>query len=140
MYVKLALRNAKKSVKDYLIYVVTLTLCVGLFYSFMSICSKFYVSTLPVEYDLEALQKIMKYPIVAITALLIFLVLYVNNYMLKRRQKEFAIQALLGMEQKNVARLFFAETLLMGSISIVSGIILGAFFFTDSKLYGYELF
>ncbi len=128
MYVKLALRNAKKSVKDYLIYVVTLTLCVGLFYSFMSICSKFYVSTLPVEYDLGALQKIMRYPVIATTALLIFLVMYVNNYMLKRRQKEFAIQTLLGMEQKNVARLFFAETLLMGLISIVIGIILGAFF------------
>lgn len=128
MYVKLAIRNAKKSIKDYLIYMVTLTLCVGLFYSFMSIGSSCYVSHLPVEYDLKALQMIMRFLVVVITAILIFLIKYVNNYMLRRKQKEFAIQTLLGMEQKNAAFLFFTETIIMGLLSIGTGIILGAFF------------
>ncbi|MBH1939310.1 ABC transporter permease [Mobilitalea sibirica] len=128
MYAKLALRNARKSMKDYLIYIVTLMICVGLFYSFMSISSRYYVSSLPVEYDLKLLQNLMRYPVIGITAVLIFLVKYVNNYILRRKQKEFAIQTLLGMEQKSVAFLFFVETLIMGLISIVIGIILGAFF------------
>ena len=39
MYAKLVLRSARRSVGDYLIYLVTLTLCVGLFYAFLSISS-----------------------------------------------------------------------------------------------------
>lgn len=42
MYAKLALRNVKRSAKDYLIYVITLILSVGLFYGFMSIASPYY--------------------------------------------------------------------------------------------------
>ena len=37
MYGKLILRSARRSVQDYLIYLVTLTMCVGLFYAFLSI-------------------------------------------------------------------------------------------------------
>ena len=33
MYAKLIFKNAKRSVKDYLIYIVTMTLCVTLFYA-----------------------------------------------------------------------------------------------------------
>ena len=34
MYAKLALENVKKSTKDYLIYIVTLTACISMFYAF----------------------------------------------------------------------------------------------------------
>ena len=37
MYAKLILRNVKRSAKDYLIYIVTLTICAALFYAFLSI-------------------------------------------------------------------------------------------------------
>ena len=47
--------------------------------------------------------------------------------MLRRRQKEFAIQSVMGMEEKTIGRLFFAETFVMGMISIVIGIFLGVF-------------
>ena len=39
MYAKLVFRNAKRSVKDYLVYIVTMTICVTLFYAFLSISS-----------------------------------------------------------------------------------------------------
>jgi len=65
--------------------------------------------------------------ICAVTLLLLFLIRYVNNYMLRRKQKEFAIQSVMGMEQKTVAWIFFAETFLMGAVSIVIGISLGVF-------------
>ena len=55
MYTKLALRNVKRSAKDYLIYVITLILSVGLFYGFMSIASPYYNESLPVKINLEIL-------------------------------------------------------------------------------------
>ncbi len=62
-----------------------------------------------------------------ITLLLLFLIRFVNHYMLRQKQKEFAIQSIMGMEQKTIGRIFFAETLIMGMISILIGIFFGVF-------------
>ncbi len=127
MYAKLVLRNAKRSVKDYLIYIVTMAICVTLFYSFLSVSSSYYRPDIGGEYDFTMLSDGMKVAICAVTLVLLFLIRFVNNYMLRRRQKEFAIQSVMGMEQRTIGRLFFAETFVMGMISIVIGIFLGAF-------------
>ena len=127
MYAKLVLRNAKRSVKDYLIYIVTMTICVTLFYSFLSISSSYYQPDIGSEYDFTMLSDGMKVAICAVTLVLLFLIRFVNNYMLRRRQKEFAIQSVMGMEQRTIGRLFFAETFVMGMISIGIGIFLGVF-------------
>ena len=65
--------------------------------------------------------------ICAVTLFLLFLIRFVNNYMLRRRQREFALQSIMGMEQQTIGRLFFAETFLMGLVSIAAGIFLGVF-------------
>lgn len=127
MYAKLVLRNAKRSVKDYLIYIITMTICVTLFYSFLSISSSYYQPDIGSEYDFTMLSDGMKMAICAVTLVLLFLIRFVNNYMLRRRQKEFAIQSVMGMEQRTIGNLFFAETFVMGMISIVMGIFLGVF-------------
>ncbi|WP_034868701.1 FtsX-like permease family protein [Clostridium lundense] len=125
MYVKLAFRNAKRSAKDYLIYLLTLIISVGLFYGFLSITSTFYNSRLPIQMNLEYFSSKMKIIIPLIALLLIFLISYVNCYMIKRKQKEFALQTIMGMEQRTTAYLFFMETLLMGLMAILGGILLG---------------
>lgn len=125
MYAKLVLRNAKRSVKDYLVYIVTMTICVMLFYSFLSISSNYYQPDIGSEYNFTVLGDGMKVAICTITLFLLFLIRFVNNYMLRRKQKEFAVQSIMGMEQKTIGRLFFAETFVMGMISIAIGILLG---------------
>ena len=120
MYTKLIFRNVRRSVRDYLIYLVTMTICVTLFYAFLSISSSFYHPSLGTEYDISMLGDGMKMAILAITLLLLFLIRYVNGYMLRRRQKEFAIQAVMGMEQRTLSWLFFAETFLCWEVSVPS--------------------
>ncbi len=127
MYAKFVFRNAKRSAKDYLVYVVTMAICVMLFYAFLSITSKYYNPDVGTEYEFTLVSDGLKMAICAVTLLLLFLIRYVNNYMLRRKQKEFAIQSVMGMEQKTVAWIFFAETFLMGAVSIIVGIFLGMF-------------
>lgn len=122
MYAKLVFRNAKRSVKDYLIYIVTMTICVTLFYAFLSVSSRYYHPDIGSAYDFTLLSDGMKIAICMITLLLLFLIRFVNHYMLRRKQKEFAVQAIMGMEQKTIGRIFFAETLIMGMFSILIGI------------------
>lgn len=107
MYAKLALRNVKRSAKDYLIYVITLILSVGLFYGFMSIASPYYNESLPVKINLEILNKAMRIAVPIVALLVVFLISYVNTYMLRRKQKEFAVQTLLGWNKEQL-HLFFS--------------------------------
>lgn len=125
MYAKLIFKNARRSIKDYLIYLVTMTICVTLFYAFLSISSVSYHPALKAAYNLTELRDGMKLSICALTLLLLFLIRYVNHFMLLHRQKEFAIHAVIGMEQRTIGWLFFAETLCMGAVAVVLGIFLG---------------
>ena len=72
MYAKLVFRNAKRSVKDYLVYIVTMTICVTLFYAFLSISSSYYSPDIGSEYDFTLLSDGMKIAICMITLLLLF--------------------------------------------------------------------
>lgn len=109
MYAKLVFRNAKRSVKDYLVYIVTMTICVTLFYAFLSISSSYYSPDIGSEYDFTLLSDGMKIAICMITLLLLFLIRFVNHYMLRRKQKEFAVQSIMGMEQKTIGRNFLCR-------------------------------
>ena len=106
MYAKIVFRNAKRSIKDYLIYIVTMTICVTLFYAFLSISSSYYKPDIDSAYDVTMLSDGMKLAICTVALLLLFLIRYVNNFMLRRRQKEFAIQSVMGIEQKTIGWLF----------------------------------
>ena len=128
MYAKLIFRNAKRSVRDYSVYIVTMTICVTLFYSFLSISSRYYRPDIGSEYDFTVLSDGMKAAICVITLLLLFLIRFTNRYMLRRRQREFGIQFVMGMEQTVIAGIFFAETFLMGIFSVFAGILFGMFF------------
>lgn len=125
MYARLAFRNAKRSAKDYLVYLLTLTLSVGLFYGFLSITSPYYNNSLPIQMNLEYFSDKMKVIVPLVAVSLVFLISYVNRYMIKRRKKEFALQIILGMEQRTTAYMFFIEMLMMGFIAMVLGIVLG---------------
>ena len=127
MYKKLIFRNARKSAGDYLIYLVTMTICVTMFYAFLSVSSRFYHPDIGLSYDFTFLSDGMKIAVLSITLLLLFLIRYVNSYMLRCKKKEFALQAIMGMEQKTISWIFFGETFLMGIISILCGIFLGVF-------------
>ena len=121
MYTKLIFKNAKRSGKDYLIYIVTMTLCVTLFYAFLSISSTHYHPTIGAEYNISLLAGGMKLAICGISLLLLFLIHYVNRFMLRKKQSEFAVEATLGMEQKTIGLLFFWRDFFPAHILCVGG-------------------
>lgn len=128
MYAKLVLRNARRSIQDYLVYLLTMTICVTLFYSFLSISSSYYEPDIGTEYDFTMLSDGMKLAICAVTLILLFLIRFVNHYMLRRKQREFALQSVMGDgAADHPAGSSSAETFLMGLVSIAAGIFLGVF-------------
>lgn len=125
MYKKMIYKNIKKSWKDYLIYVITLTLCVAIYYAFLSICSSYYHPNIGAEYSMSWLAKPLIGGITAVTLTILFLIRYVNQYMFRKKQKEFGVMNIIGVEKKQIAKVFFYETLSMGIIALVIGVLLG---------------
>lgn len=104
MYFKLALRNAKRSLFDYLLYITTTVIL--LIFMFVSNYVAIIAKT-------EAGFQTVSLPLL-ISLILIVLVCYINKFMLRQRSKEFANYILLGMEKKKLVNMFLCEFSIIG--------------------------
>ena len=127
MLFKLSFRNITRSVKDYAIYFFTLVLGVTLFYVFNSVGSQAAVLELNNAKKLivELLSKILSGMSILVVAILGALIIYASRFLIKRRNKEFAIYLTLGMSKRIISRLLFFETLMIGIISLAVGLLVG---------------
>ena len=127
MLFKLSFQNIKKSMKDYAIYFFTLILGVAIFYIFNAIETQ--SAMLKISNDtreiVKLLTQIMSWVSVFIACVLGFLVIYASRFLMKRRNKEFGLYLVLGMGKRKVSLILFFETLIIGIISLVVGIIIG---------------
>lgn len=127
MYFKLALRNVKKSFKDFLVYFLTLTFSVCLFYTFNSFQSQQAVMKLNESQLMivDQLTLLMRLVSIFVAVVLAFLILYANNFLIRRRKKELGLYTMLGMPRGKISRVLVYETLTIGIISLLSGMVLG---------------
>lgn len=127
MYSKIAIKNIKKSFKDYAIYFLTLTFAVCIFYCFNSIDSQMAMtemSAVQVSY-VEVMQTLISVVSVFVSFILSGLIIYATNFLIRRRKKEFGIYMMLGMGKGKISLILFIETLIVGCISLIAGLILG---------------
>lgn len=117
MLKKLALGNAKKSIKDYLIYIVTITIAFSLMFSFNLISNSKDIL------ELADMMKNFKIAVIFVSLIVCFVLGFLINYMIKfifkRRSKEFGLYLLLGISKKDISKMFILENLILGFISLV---------------------
>lgn len=127
MLFKLTLRNIKKSFKDYTIYFFTLILGITIFYSFNSLETQSVTLNLSKadSNSITMITTVLSAVSVFVAVVLGFLIIYANRFLMKRRNKELGIYMILGMGKVKISRIIVFETILIGLISLVVGIILG---------------
>ena len=127
MYSKIALNSVKKSFKDYTIYFLTLTFAVCIFYSFNSIESQKAMLDLTVNQKayMKLFSSVISIASVFVSFILGALIIYANNFLIKKRKKEMGIYITLGMPKRKVSNILLLETVLIGIISLGIGLILG---------------
>ena len=127
MYYKIALNSVKKSFKDYTIYFLTLTFAVCIFYSFNSIESQKAMLDLTVSQKayMKLFSSVISIASVFVSFILGDLIIYANNFLIKKRKKEMGIYITLGMPKRKVSNILLLETVLIGIISLGIGLILG---------------
>ena len=123
MYLKLSIRNAKRSFINYLLYAAAMTVL---------------LATIEVSNCITIIGESSGFQVVSLPLLIamiqIILVNYIDTFMLKQRAKEFANYLLLGMEKRKVTRLFLCEVLLIGFFCYIAGATIGF------ALYGFWYF
>ena len=129
MLFKLSIKNMKKSFKDYAIYFLTLVLGVAIFYMFNSLDSQ--EAMLQVSNSTRDIIKLMismlGYVSVFVAVVLGLLIVYANNFLINRRKKEFGIYMTLGMGKRQISKIIILETIFVGIISLIVGLIIGIF-------------
>ena len=129
MLFKLSFKNMRKTIKDFAIYFLTLALGVAIFYMFNSLDSQ--EAMLQVSNSTRELIKLMVtmlgFVSVFVAIILGLLIVYANNFLINRRKREFGTYMLLGMSKGQISRILLIETILVGIISLVVGLIIGVF-------------
>ncbi|MGN8849010.1 ABC transporter permease [Bariatricus sp. HCP28S3_C2] len=129
MLFKMSVKNIRKSIKDYTIYFLTLILGVAIFYMFNSLDSQ--EAMLVVNSSTRQIVKLMvgmiNYVSVFVAVILGFLIVYANNFLIKRRKREFGLYMTLGMGKRQISGILLGETFLIGLISLVVGLVIGVF-------------
>lgn len=129
MLFKLSIKNMTKSIKDYAIYFLTLVLGVAIFYMFNSLDSQ--EAMLQVSQSTRELIKLLigMLGIVSVFVAIVLglLIVYANNFLINRRKKEFGIYMTLGMGKRQISKIILLETIFVGIISLVVGLIIGIF-------------
>lgn len=120
---QLSLRNARRQIKEYALYFITLTCTVSFLYAFNTLLFSDSVKSLPE-------MQVLPYMIVGASLLIVLItgriISYMAGYMLKKRSREFGIYMLCGIPNRDIARLLSRETVLMGALSFLPGMLLGA--------------
>ena len=129
MIKKLAFRNMCRNLRDYGVYFITLLFGVSIFYMFNSIyAQKDMMSvTESVNSAMTALRQILSYISVFVSIVLGGLIVYANNYFIRRRKKELGIYLILGMEKREIALILTLETSIMAISALGVGLLLGIF-------------
>ncbi|MBO4591118.1 MAG: FtsX-like permease family protein, partial [Eubacterium sp.] len=124
---KLAVKNIKKSIRDYSIYFMTLVIGVVIFYIFNAIESQTVaLNVSKSSYEIiELMNLILSGMSVFVAFVLGGLIIYASRFLIKRRSKEFGVYLTLGMSKKRMSGMLFVETLIIGIVSLVIGLIIG---------------
>lgn len=125
MLCKLAWGNVRRAGRDYLVYLLTLTLGVTVFYAFNAVSMQVDIAGI----DEEGLAQVMGSMLGDLTyflaGVMAFLMVYANNFIMKRRKKEFGLYQVLGMGRGRVATIMALETVIVSVVAFVAGIVLG---------------
>lgn len=127
MFAKLALRNVRRQVGNYLIYFMTVTFTVALMFAIHNVIyseelSAFSQGFQDMSRGLTALS-------VLVSLVVAFVLGYATSFLLRLRKREFGTYLTLGMTRRNIRTLFILETFILGASALVAGIVLGLFLY-----------
>src|SRR5690554_5155613 len=119
----LALKNILRNLKSYGLYIGSTIFSIVIYFTFV---------TLKYSEDISALSETSKRISGLMSAsafvLMIFVAIFIaysNSFFMKKRKKEVALYALMGVHKRSIGWMLFFENMVIGFISLAVGVVLG---------------
>lgn len=122
LYRHLAWDGIRKNSRLYVPYLLTGVGAVSFFYILVAL-ARLPEGTLPGSGSVQVILNLGSFVLWVFSLLL--LLFYTHSFLIRRRNREFALYNVLGMGKRDIARILCWETLLSGGISLAGGLALG---------------
>ncbi len=122
-YSRLAFQNLRKNRSLYLPCLLSGSVIVMLFYILDSICVMLGNAEMRGGAYLEMIIGLSRNVCGFLSIIILF---YINSFVMKQRKREFGLFCVLGMEKKHLFQVLFLETMMVGTVSILLGVLGGA--------------
>lgn len=135
---KLIWKNARHSIKDYVIYLLTVLLSLSLVYSFnMLVFSK---ELLELSSGLNALTFVVIFISIIVVLVIGWLIHYMTKFIMEKRSREFGLYMLLGIPDKTIISVFTKENMVLGGAAFLGSLITGSILYQILSLVIIRLF
>ncbi len=124
MLCKLAWGNVRRAGRDYLVYLITLALGITVFYAFNTISEQATSAGIGKELG-DTIAGIVSGLTIFLAAVMGFLMVYANNFIMKRRKQQFGLYQVLGMGRGQVALIMTLETAIVSLGALAIGLACG---------------
>lgn len=140
-FAKMAVSNIKKNRQSYIPYILSCVVTTAMFYLVRSLCRNPEMKNM---IGADTLLTLMSMCSALVALFAVIFLFYTNSFLVKRRQKEFAVFNILGMEKGHLVRMMAWETLDVFLLSLAGGLIIGialdkAMFLLITRLLGAEI-
>lgn len=122
---QIILRNLKKNIKNYYLYVFALLFSVSLYFSFVTLQYDPSMDATKASIKGGAAVRTASILLVAIVSIFLF---YANTIFIKRRSKEIGLFQLIGMTKNRIFRIISIENAILYFSSLFIGILIGFIF------------
>lgn len=122
MLFKLARKNIKGNIHNYFLYFFSLVVCVVIVYTFDSIM---YIPE--IKAAVQFLEQTMSQTFFVLIGFIVLFISYSNAFFTKKRKKEVGLYSLLGVRKRSIAMMLFFENMILGILTLVTGLIIGIF-------------
>ncbi|MBS6098263.1 MAG: ABC transporter permease [Streptococcus vestibularis] len=129
---RLALSNLIKNRKLYYPYTLATILVIAITYIFTSLMLNSHLDNLP---GADSIKMVLGLGLVIVALSSGIIVLYANSFVMKNRSKELGLYSVLGLEKRHLFSMILKETMIMGVVTLLLGIGVGALF--DKLIYAF---
>ena len=129
---RLVLSNLIKNRKLYYPYTLATILVIAITYIFTSLTLNSHLDDLP---GADAIKMVLGLGLGIVALSSGIIVLYANSFVMKNRSKELGLYSVLGLEKRHLFSMILKETMIMGFVTLLLGIGVGALF--DKLIYAF---
>lgn len=124
-YAKLALANIRRDKRTYVPHIIATAVISGVYLLIAGLMFSYGLANLTSG---KTTQAMFSFGMVVFSIFAFFFMLYVNNFLIGRRKREFGLYAVLGLEKRHVGRVLRWENLFTLGLGLILGIVCALIF------------